>query len=283
MLSADGSYLFKVEEFNGSRHDRRVYKRQMWDVRAQRLVWKKQGERVNLYDREPQLIFTRDNVVVSMEVTLDKANWSTGGLRMTDCRTDQLILDYHPNDHRKTDFVFPTWSPVAISADGRLLAAVRKRDIGFGADLSRRNGKVYVWDIKSGRLLWTTQIENLNPDVILFSPDNRSLALGYTDESNEAAPYYPKGKLILRNARNGTLLSTLAEETPQNRLEQTRLIRSAKVESSVKKLMGQKVIVTAAPFLPGDSGPVKVLSFSSDGKLLAAGYSNRSIKIWKVK
>jgi WD40 repeat protein len=173
----------------------------------------------------------------------------------------------------------PYWTPTVLSADNKYLAAVYKGpNIGNEDD----DGAIYLFDIKQRRYLWKHWTPKFNPISLAFSPDGKLLACGgqlFADDGIDYSKYASRGKLFILNVATGRLVFSFNTETWQDRLRQANIKRT----TSLRRLFAKRSRFSGMQlFVPGDSGPVKSLAFSPDSKTLAAGYTDGSIKLWRV-
>jgi len=128
-------------------------------------------------------------------------------------------------------------------------------------------------------LAWKQTEVDFQATILTFSPNQNLLACAGRDLDKGFYGYSTAGKFILLDARTGQVLHRFSQETRRDRLEQKRLSRMAAIGSK----LGLKSTLSPIPkFLPGDSGTVDAIAFSPDGKTLAAGYADGSIKLWHV-
>lgn len=80
---------------------------------------------------------------------------------------------------KKTEGLLEQLKPIAISPDGKLIAA---SIVGFD---TKQNRYVYirtfVWNVESGEKYFTLEGHKLDVDALVFTPDNRFLASGSLD------------------------------------------------------------------------------------------------------
>lgn len=157
---------------------------------------------------------------------------------------------------------------VAFSLDGKLLASGSK-------DIS-----VIVWDAESGKLLWALWGHASGVNSVAFSPaDRRLLASGGGD-----------GAVFLWNAETGERVGKLVRPPLPPQPTPTPTPRpptpTPTPKASAARSLGGAVAVIGEGVGPGPSlghdPSVNSVAFSPDGKLLATGGSDRSIRLWDV-
>jgi WD40 repeat protein len=104
-----------------------------------------------------------------------EGNQIDGAVRLWDARTGELKRAFTVGGDGRTSA-----GPVAFSPDGRLVAsggAVGERV------RERRPGAVYVWDVGTGRLLWTQACHDDDVTSLAFLPDGKTLVSGGRDQA----------------------------------------------------------------------------------------------------
>ncbi len=150
---------------------------------------------------------------------------------------------------------------LAVSPNGRLLAAP--------AEYSRGSNEVKLWELSTGNELRSFSVEKTTVWCLAFSPDSRRLAAACRDWT-----------IKLWDAASGRELEPLSGL--RNHFERVaissdgRYIASSSFGSELIQLWGQDVRMLNA------GTEVRAISFSPDGRLLASGCANYTVKLWEV-
>ncbi len=159
---------------------------------------------------------------------------------------------------------------IAFSPNSKLLAIAISS--GF-------TGQVSVWDATTGLLLFHLFADQISPLGLAFSPDGKSLAVGYADNmvrvwdvssmEGEAQPF-----LLLRGHSNSVWRVAFSPNG-------TRLA-TASSDGTVKLWnmspgpeQGQEITT-----LPGHTAEVSAISFSPDGKYLASSSLDGTVRVY---
>jgi hypothetical protein len=169
-------------------------------------------------------------------------------------------------------------SAIAFSADGKLLAGVGAQ---HGEDQT-----VHFFDVQTGKEV--RQLDNDQPFFgVALSPDGKVIALG-TNQYIELWDAVTGDELRILQGEANTVYRALAF-SPDG-----KMLASAGNDSTIQVweiASGQErcrfhVQVEATEdrrFYRGGQFPIAALAFSGDGKLLAAGCSDNSIRLWNMR
>ncbi|RYG75491.1 hypothetical protein EON80_00505 [bacterium] len=148
------------------------------------------------------------------------------------------------------------WSPLSFDKRFRRLVGIRKTPI-MNSDTS----DILVWEA-GGKLLFHQEQEHFKANAASFSPDARFLAVGGRDLKSLAKE--TDGRLLVYDIASGKIVKDLREATWTD--------------------MAKRPFTnyTKAP-IPGFTGPVQHLSWSLNGRLLAAAYNNGGVRVWRVR
>ncbi|WKU43106.1 serine/threonine-protein kinase [Streptomyces sp. VNUA116] len=163
---------------------------------------------------------------------------------------------------------------VAFSPDGKTLAGGSGGGTGPNADTDYT---VRLWDLATQRVIATLTGHTDRVSSVTFSPDGKTLASGSFDKTVrlwDVAAGSAKATLTSAGSVWSVVFSpdstTLASGGGGGRGE-PHTVR-------LWDMAGQKVTAT----LTGHTGTVRTLAFSPDGKILASGSSDRTIRVWKL-
>lgn len=160
---------------------------------------------------------------------------------------------------------------IAFSPNSKLLAITISS--GF------TTGQVSVWDATTGLLLFHLFADQIAPLGLAFSPDGKSLAVGYADNmvrvwdvssmEGEAQPF-----LLLRGHSN--LVWRVAFSPNGTRLATASSDWTVKLwNMSPGPEQGQEITT-----LPGHTAEVSAISFSPDGKYLASSSWDGTVRVY---
>jgi WD40 repeat protein len=210
-----------------------------------------------------------------------------------------------PRELRKLSGDKAAFTCVAVAPDGQRAAA--------GA----RDGKVHLWDLPTGKALRQWQGPRDEITVLQFSPDGRRLAIGAktgqvqlwdpdTGQQVKALEGHRDLILALAFVQNGQFLQTFGggldatwrrwEAASGQQREQRRLGSStAKIYEVGLAPEGKHAVAAYASTLrlwdaaaqeigklEGHLGRVTALAFSGDGRQLASGGRDRTVRVWEV-
>lgn len=177
---------------------------------------------------------------------------------------------------------------VAFSPDGRTLAA----GSGYLLLHSSPDGEVKLWDVKTGKLVRTFADFSSPVEAIAYSPDGALFATASRRrEGNNTI-----GETVLWDAKTGAARHTLVAHRPGVfSLAFTRnsstLATGGNGEAKLWNTRTGKLEKTVTAVGPDNYLPLHSLSFSPDGRILAAGTSLTSpkaghlggdVRLWKV-
>jgi WD40 repeat protein len=154
-------------------------------------------------------------------------------------------------------------SPLALSADGRLLAT--------GMD------KLRLWDVATGKGLGQLPGDLVRVDALALSADGRLLAVGFYSSRR-------RRELSLRETASGReifhLADAPAEPTASVLAFHDRVLASGRVDGTILlwDVDTGKVVRT----LRGHQGPVQALAFAPDSRRLVSGSSDTTALIWDL-
>lgn len=167
------------------------------------------------------------------------------------------------------------WRLITFSPDGSLIAPIggaRMDSYGDGHE-----GVIYLWDVRSGKLLWKNSRPGSSPKSLEFSPDRTSIACGC--ESRGRVDQYPfaRGEVTLWDVRTGALARVIQRGT----LSESLIGNLQHAAQEIRNLFpGAKQHGRA----PSDKAfPITAISFSPSGRLLTIGDESGVVKVWKVK
>jgi len=153
---------------------------------------------------------------------------------------------------------------VAVEGDGKRIAAGCLR------------GLVMVWDVQSGRRAWTSTEPGLDAMSVAFSPDGKSLAVGYGFYSRSQA-----GKVKVWDVATGKEMKSFAGPLGGvNKLAFDPAGKRLAVAGLGVVEVWELATTTKVRDLKGHAKWVYCVAFSSDGKWLATGGWDRTVKLW---
>jgi len=281
LLSSDGTRLFLSVEYPD--YPAKVYrsKNQLWDTRRGAMLWQNRSTRnldppdrsYTFFDPQNRLCYASAPAVQS-EIRPPFPIYSSG-LDIVDFQTKKVINQFESAKTLPERNLYSFWQAVTFSPDGRLVAALFKTSDGYAED--GWDSTIVCWDKKTRRVQWTFRKNKILPKVLQFALDSNSLAVGAGNFESMGNSNL-KGALFLLDCNTGQQTQHWSEETWQDRLNQNWYHKPIYFRRYLRRYFPPK----RAGFLAGDSGEVSTLSFSPDGKTLAAGYADGSIKLWKV-
>jgi eukaryotic-like serine/threonine-protein kinase len=203
---------------------------------------------------------------------------------------------------------------LAISPDGTRVA------VGSGFVQPRSEGRLTLWDVRSGNMIWEKCDPQLMTRRVAFGPDGRSLAVGfgldragaigqvrlYETATGRETPGFtgpPGGVNTVAFDHAGKRLAVASSDfvevwdlsvraKPRVLKGHTQRVQGAAFSSDGKWLAtgggdGTIMLWDAATgeryeTIFGHRGAVSDLSFSPDGRLLASSSEDRSVKLWEV-
>ncbi len=175
-----------------------------------------------------------------------------GRVQLLDVSTGSMVAELAKDD-------IP-WKSVAVDRRGKLLAA------------GSNTGKVQVWDIANrSRRLGVDVGDRISHEQLVFSPDGTRLAV---------VVWSPRGDSVqLFDTANGTLVHSLPASAPMRLAispDGRRLVVGSQNDLLVWDTAGAKLLHT----LRGHSNSIRAIAFSPDGRWIASGSIDRSIRLW---
>src|SRR5262249_6435040 len=129
-----------------------------------------------------------------------------------------------------------------------------------------RDKTIKLWDVASGKSIATLQGHTKCVNAVVFSPDGKTLVSGSDDKR-------------IRLWDVGAFLS----KEPRTQAPPAMPPAAAdRVELIMRKLAAGEKLAIASRWLEIHHGKVTALAFSPDGKVLATGSADKSIKLWDV-
>jgi hypothetical protein len=167
-------------------------------------------------------------------------------------------------------------STLAFSPDGKRLAVGCRSPQG-----SVSPGFVTVWDIESGRRVWSKPAHGNGVEAVAFNPRSSVLASGGNDGAIclwDAS----SGRLIRRQTAHTYGIAALAFSADGAELAsaQERQTDSGSIDEIVLRDASTGVPLRT---LSGSSDAVQALAFAPKGGLLASGSRDGSIRLWRVE
>jgi WD40 repeat protein/serine/threonine protein kinase len=174
------------------------------------------------------------------------------------CHSDRLRLAAH-GDHLHT---------VAYSPDGRLLAG------GTGSYDKQKPGEVIVWDVGTGKELFTLKGHTRLVRSVAFSPDGKLLASCGLDPAVRLWDVAARKEIACYTGRGGWM--TCVTFSPDNRL----------LAAADGKWLRIWDVAAGKEILTIPSGPdlLNAIAFSPDGRQIAGGSrSPWDVKLWDAR
>lgn len=154
---------------------------------------------------------------------------------------------------------------VAVSPDGKLLAA------GGGG------GFVTLWSLPDGKVLGTPIKGLINVNALTFTPDGRTLAVGYFGMLSYEVKLLsvPDGAVIksLKGFHNGVTSVVISPDG--------KLLAAGSIDEAVR-LFSLPEGELVATWKEKESAGARAIAFAPDGKILAAGYEDGTVRLWSV-
>ncbi len=156
---------------------------------------------------------------------------------------------------------------VALSSDGKLLAAVGEGPVRNGAP----GGRIRLWEVGTGKLVWEAK-ERRPFNAVAFNSDNKTLVTGDVDWA-----------LWLWKAADGekTFVDNPAHIRAVAFRRGDRLIAAGDEDGRTAHLWSVESRKRFGAPLP-HRGPVTGVAFTSDGGLLATASADRCARVWAV-
>lgn len=163
------------------------------------------------------------------------------------------------------------WSRLAFSRTG---------DVAAATAWSEGHCFLFVWNWKSGLLLWRRDLPSFYGVNLVFSPDGRALALSGSDERPSTFPFQQPGRLLVFDVRDGATRLDAEPRSPEQQREAPRAVLAARLREARSRALNQDPVWPGS--LPGDSGTPFRVTWSLDSRALAARYGDDSLQLWRV-
>jgi WD40 repeat protein len=150
---------------------------------------------------------------------------------------------------------------IAFSPDGRLAIS--------GSD----DKKIKIWDVVTGRLIWTLLGHSRQVVSVVFSPDGR-LALSGSDDKTARLWNVATGQVMHILQGHSAMVSSVAFSPD------CRLALTGSWDDTLK--IWEVVTGREIRTLRGHSNSVASVAFSPDGRLVLSGSRDKTIKVWDV-
>jgi len=230
--------------------------------------------------------YTRTNGNKTITVTKNFIHWSypdyhqepKGALLLNELNGNTITL---PFPEKTASFWFG-WNSPALSKNQKYYATVSTND-SVGWAQNGIDGTIWCYDLGLRSLKWKYYGDKQFPSLLLFSPDGTMLAFSGYDNNYRTNG---AGFLNVVDVKTGKLLHRFTEQTLSEQIrDRTRIYALQKLwhYSIIRERFPRLSQAMQSPPAPGNSGPIKALSWSPNSKTLAASYKDGSVKVWRVK
>jgi WD40 repeat protein len=168
-----------------------------------------------------------------------------------------------------------TWLSSAFSPDGKILVMASTVDDGiFGPG---RYGTTIFWDAATGKKLGTLDDDGGNSLwALAFTPDGRTLAGFCTGPEPQVCLWDVQTRKLTGRLKGGVRSMTFSAD---GTMLATECSAGGVSDVQIWGVKEEKVVAT----LKAKGPVVQAMTFSGDGKSLAVGYEDGTIRVWDVK
>jgi WD40 repeat protein len=207
--------------------------------------------------REVAIAFSRDGQRLALAETA-MGRQGSSQIHVWDLANKQRILSLKWDDQGL--------SCVAMSPQGKYVG------VGTGRRQIGHRGRALVWDVQSGRLVFSTQSHTGAVLALAFSPDETTVVTASEDRTVKVWELDKSGQERFTLVGHGDGVSCVTFGPDGTRLATAGHDRSIKVWSAA---LGQELFT-----LRGHDEPVSRLLFSPDGRQLISVGADRTVRTW---